>query len=108
VVCRSVIAWPLSHHPTAVHASTANLTDHVRISCDVRWQPARDPVDDRYMRPGETRPTAGAWAKDAPAGAASSPSTADSAMTAEEGEVGKATVTMPELRAQWGLLAGTT
>lgn len=29
--------------------STANQTDHVRISCDTRWQPAADPVDSRYV-----------------------------------------------------------
>ena len=31
-----------------VHGSTANLTSRVRMSCDVRWQPAADPVDERY------------------------------------------------------------
>jgi hypothetical protein len=32
-----------------LHMSTANLTDRVRVSCDVRWQPASLPVDDRYF-----------------------------------------------------------
>jgi len=32
-----------------LHMSTANLTDKVRISCDVRWQPMNEPVDPRYM-----------------------------------------------------------
>ena len=77
-----------------VHASTANLTDRVRMSCDVRWQPAADPVDDRYevlvgkrvydhvsvysltailryMRPNEPRVKSGAeWAARAETGTA--------------------------------------
>ena len=32
-----------------VHMSTTNTTDQVRISCDVRWQPAADPIDSRYV-----------------------------------------------------------
>jgi ectoine hydroxylase-related dioxygenase (phytanoyl-CoA dioxygenase family) len=31
-----------------VHASTTNTTPRYRISCDVRYQPAADPVDDRW------------------------------------------------------------
>lgn len=31
-----------------MHASTTNTTDKWRISCDVRFQPASDPVDDRW------------------------------------------------------------
>ena len=31
------------------HMSTRNVTDKARISCDVRWQPASEPVDRRYV-----------------------------------------------------------
>ena len=31
-----------------MHASTTNLTDRFRLSCDVRFQPASDPVDNRW------------------------------------------------------------
>ena len=32
-----------------LHASTTNTTDHWRLSCDVRFQPASDPVDERWV-----------------------------------------------------------
>lgn len=35
-----------------MHASTTNLTNRFRISCDVRFQPASDPVDERWIRDG--------------------------------------------------------
>jgi hypothetical protein len=31
-----------------MHASTTNLTDRFRISCDVRFQPAGEPLDERW------------------------------------------------------------
>ncbi|MAS33105.1 MAG: phytanoyl-CoA dioxygenase [Anaerolineaceae bacterium] len=31
-----------------MHASTTNLTNRYRLSCDVRFQPANDPVDQRW------------------------------------------------------------
>jgi ectoine hydroxylase-related dioxygenase (phytanoyl-CoA dioxygenase family) len=31
-----------------MHASTTNLTNRFRLSCDVRYQPASDPVDSRW------------------------------------------------------------
>lgn len=31
-----------------MHASTTNTTDHWRLSCDVRFQPASDPMDNRW------------------------------------------------------------
>lgn len=31
-----------------MHASTTNTTNRFRLSCDVRFQPASDPVDDRW------------------------------------------------------------
>ncbi|MCY4024204.1 MAG: phytanoyl-CoA dioxygenase family protein [Anaerolineaceae bacterium] len=36
-----------------MHASTTNLTQRFRLSCDVRFQPASDPVDPRWVRDGE-------------------------------------------------------
>lgn len=32
-----------------MHASTVNMTDQIRISCDTRYQLASDPVDDRWI-----------------------------------------------------------
>lgn len=32
-----------------MHASTTNLTNRFRLSCDVRFQPAADPVDERWV-----------------------------------------------------------
>lgn len=32
-----------------LHASTNNITDRWRISCDTRFQPASDPVDERWV-----------------------------------------------------------
>lgn len=37
-----------------LHASTTNTTDRWRISCDVRFQPAADPVDPRWVGPEPT------------------------------------------------------
>ncbi len=36
-----------------MHASTTNLTQRFRLSCDVRYQPASDPVDPRWVRDGK-------------------------------------------------------
>lgn len=35
-----------------MHASTTNLSNRFRLSCDVRYQPAGDPVDERWKRGG--------------------------------------------------------
>lgn len=35
-----------------MHASTTNLTDRFRLSCDVRFQPASQPADDRWVEGG--------------------------------------------------------
>ena len=35
-----------------MHASTTNLTNRFRLSCDVRFQPASEPVDERWKRGG--------------------------------------------------------
>ncbi len=32
-----------------LHASTTNLTDRYRLTCDVRFQPANEPVDERWV-----------------------------------------------------------
>ena len=32
-----------------MHASTTNLTNRFRLSCDVRYQPAGDPADERWV-----------------------------------------------------------
>ena len=73
-----------------LHMSTANLTDSVRISCDVRWQPAAEAVDERYvgtqaelLEKAAQRKKGGAWV-----GA---------------GGAGGADVTMAALREKWGL-----
>jgi ectoine hydroxylase-related dioxygenase (phytanoyl-CoA dioxygenase family) len=35
-----------------MHASTTNLTNRFRLSCDIRFQPASEPVDERWRREG--------------------------------------------------------
>lgn len=35
-----------------MHASTTNLTNMYRLSCDVRYQPASEPVDERWKKGG--------------------------------------------------------
>jgi hypothetical protein len=35
-----------------MHASTTNLTNRFRLSCDIRFQPAGDPVDPRWRKNG--------------------------------------------------------
>ncbi len=35
-----------------MHASTTNLTNRYRLSCDVRFQPAHEPMDERWMPNG--------------------------------------------------------
>ncbi len=36
-----------------LHASTTNTTDRYRLSCDVRFQPASDPMDPRWTKTGQ-------------------------------------------------------
>lgn len=83
-----------------VHMSTANLTDRVRLSADVRWQPASEPADARYVGTREevdpaNRVRSGAWKADGEAGGAA-------------GEGAKKCVTLPELRAAWGFTPGVS
>ena len=42
-----------------MHASTTNLSNRFRLSCDVRFQPAGDPVDERWKRDGPGHYSAG-------------------------------------------------
>lgn len=35
-----------------MHASTTNLTKRYRLSCDVRYQPAQEPMDERWTKGG--------------------------------------------------------
>ena len=79
-----------------LHMSTANLTDRVRLSVDVRWQPAAHAIDSRYVGTAAemaeklaARKKGGAYARD------------DAAR--EGGGGGAAAVTMDDLRARWGL-----
>lgn len=69
------------------HCSTANTTDAVRVSCDVRWQRAGEPADDRYVgslaemeAKRAARKAGGAWAA-----------------------AGAGAVTMGDLRERWGI-----
>jgi len=76
-----------------MHMSTTNVTDKVRISCDVRWQPADQPTDPRYV--GEididSFAKAGLYSKD------------DEKQDADANSVASAvSVTMSELKRQWG------
>jgi hypothetical protein len=79
-----------------LHMSTANATDRVRLSVDVRWQPAGDPRDGRYFgadvgtRVAE-RQKAGAWAAAAADGSNSG-----------DGKEEAPKRTMAELRRLWG------
>jgi hypothetical protein len=45
-----------------MHASTTNLTDKFRISCDIRFQPAGEPMDERWA--GKKPVGHYAWGKD--------------------------------------------
>ena len=42
-----------------MHASTTNLTNRFRLSCDIRFQPVSEPVDERWRRNGEGHTAAG-------------------------------------------------
>ncbi len=37
-----------------MHCSTRNMTDEIRLSCDIRFQPASDPADQRWAGPNRT------------------------------------------------------
>ena len=70
------------------HMSTANTTkDTVRISADVRWQRAEEPIDGRYVGTADEMATKSAARKKGGAWA----------------DVSSAAVTMADLRAKWGI-----
>ena len=114
-----------------LHMSTTNTTGRARISADVRWQPACEPVDPRYVGAVEeylkVQSKAGAWnaggeqsgEKDGDEGGdettpAAEPAGGDEGSSAAAGvaEAGERTtspprVTMEELRARWGFPVGS-
>jgi hypothetical protein len=78
-----------------LHASTANLTDAARVSADVRWQLAAEPIDDRYVGSADEmrdkaaqRKKGGAWASDGARAAAAA---------------ALPQVTIDDLRSRWGV-----
>ena len=73
-----------------LHMSTANLTDRVRISCDVRFQPRGEAIDERYV--GTMEEMRGKAAKRKKGGA-----------YARDGGAGGEVVTMADLRQRWGV-----
>jgi hypothetical protein len=94
-----------------IHMSTANVTDRVRISCDIRWQPAADPQDERYFGAVDVkvreRQKAGAWAEKKEGGAAEGEGEGKGAGAAPEpGPVAPPKRTIEELKAEWGFAAG--
>lgn len=94
-----------------LHMSTANLTDKVRISCDVRWQPKGDEVDPRYVGAGAqdvgSRQAAGMRATDAAAAAAAEEAEEKAKEKEEEKEEKSGAVdggpTLQDMKEKWGL-----
>ena len=101
-----------------VHMSTTNETDKVRVSCDVRWQPAGDAVDPRYVGDIDIDDfvVSGAWnsedSEDVNEAVNEAATEAGNEVENEveyevENEVGKegaeVSVTIEELKEQWGL-----
>mmetsp|Transcript_29486 Transcript_29486/g.57477 ORF Transcript_29486/g.57477 Transcript_29486/m.57477 type:complete len:396 (+) Transcript_29486:35-1222(+) len=87
-----------------LHMSTCNVTSKLRLSIDVRFQPASDPMDTRYF--GEDvdpskRAKAGLRASDDRDEAKDG----DSSKKKKEKDVEETTVTMAELKKRWGFLA---
>jgi hypothetical protein len=78
-----------------LHCSTANLTDRVRISCDIRYQPANEIIDDRYMGTAEEMKVKAAKRKKGGAYSAK----LDSSSSKQEA---LNLVTIEDLKARWG------
>lgn len=78
-----------------LHMSTTNTTDKVRLSCDVRWQPASDPIDERYITNAE-----GTFGKLNKAGIKGINKTEEEGVEPQELE--QHSVTIKELRERWG------
>ena len=108
-----------------MHMSTTNTTDRARISADVRWQPASEPADPRYVGDVERylreMSKAGAWNKADEAGGEERLSESmDGASSAGDGANGGGggealatpttqptpRVTIETLRARWGFPVG--
>ena len=104
-----------------LHMSTTNTTNRVRLSADVRWQPAAEPADPRYVGDVETylkqMSKAGAWNTDEDVkaaaggeeGAASEEEAGRGSGTARPQaeargvkELEKQRVTIEQLRERWG------
>ena len=76
-----------------VHCSSANLTNQVRISADVRWQRMNETIDERYIgtleemkEKSQQQKKGGAWVSDKGQGNVNTPPT-----------------TMDDLRQRWGI-----
>ena len=98
-----------------LHMSTTNLTQRVRISCDVRWQPASDPLDERYGAHGardgggvNQRQKAGAWAVAADAlGPLAAASASESAAAPQQSVKSDRRLTMEQWKGVWAAGAVT-
>ena len=76
-------------------SNCTNTTEKVRLSCDVRWQPATDPIDERYVVNEE-----GTFGKLGKAGITGVNKIEGEGVEQEETE--RQSVTIKELREQWG------
>ena len=82
-----------------MHMSTTNTTDQVRISCDVRWQPAADPIDSRYVgNPNEKEVKVKVGVEGVNKLTEPQPDGKDAAAAAGD----EASVTIQQLRQRWG------
>jgi hypothetical protein len=80
-----------------MHGSLTNKTDRLRFSCDVRFQPASEPVDPRYTAHG------GEWT-----GPATSSAAGGGGGGGEEVDLGYVSASvgrsMGEAKEEWGLV----
>lgn len=102
--------------PHTLHMSTTNVTARVRISCDVRWQPAAKPADPRYIGTIDISKFSkfGHHSKDEKEPPAAEEESRDSGVSKVEAEAGrdaepsakrqKTKVTMADLKREWGLV----
>ena len=92
----SVIAWDYSSLDCIIYFefSKTFIIQQARISCDVRWQLASEPVDERYFgaHVGLAKPKAGLYAKD------------DNATEKKDGSTNQTkTVQISDLKSKWGI-----
>ena len=89
-----------------LHMSTTNMTNRARISADVRWQPAAEPADPRYVGDVSTylkgMAKAGAWTKSAESDDAGRTDASSASVTGASEKEETTKVTMEQLRAGWG------